>query len=148
MDNANHSQKIPYDLLGLSEIAQYAHVTRQAIWFAIHRGHLKAEKIKEIWCANKALVDDYLAQKYNREEKRKDCMGKKVFEISRGIYSVNAAEKYLSTQLGRKFGTQRLYYLIHQGRIPAYKERAAWVLKVEDLEKLVRMEKELEMAVK
>lgn len=134
MSSESPKIKIPVNL-----VAKKMHVTRAAIYTAIKKRNLKAEKKGKNWLLDEKDVEEYLLNKYNPEKKKLD--GKPVFDVFEGYYSVQQAAKYISTHLNRSFSFQRIYYLIRTGDLTAYRHGVSWVIKHEDAEALVYKEK-------
>lgn len=119
----------------LAEAAKYAHVCRHAIFVAIRKKNLKAEKKmilkangtnKWQWVIFRKDLDEYRASKYNRDKRVVD--GEKLFDLENDKWSILHAAKTLSTMLGRHYTTARLYYLLRMGKIRGFKRGNAWVL--------------------
>jgi hypothetical protein len=128
------------EFTSLSEAAKYAHTCRQAIFLAIRKNQLKAEKrvIKnargnwaEQWVVKRSDLDDYRKSKYNREKRVVD--GQKLFDIEEDRLSVLHAAKILSEALNTFYAVHRLYYLLRIGRIRGFKKAGAWIIRREDL---------------
>ena len=119
----------------LKEAAEYSHVERQAIYVAIKKGQLKAEKryIKNVphWIIQKADVDAYRASKYNREKRIWE--GEKLFDIANDKWSVLHASKVLSAMLPTPIPPAHLYYLLRIGMLRGMKKGNSWVIRRDDL---------------
>lgn len=120
----------------LEQAGKAAHVTKQAIYIAIQKGKLKARKMTEAtkyarkgqWTVKKADLDEYRANKYNREEYKVD--GEKVFDVEKGDFSVNQIAKLLGHPVAH------IYYLIRIGDLKSYRKGWALVIKKEDALKM------------
>ena len=126
----------------LNEAAEYAHVCRQAMFLAIRKGQLKAEKRtvhgQEQWHIEQKDLDDYRANKYNREKRVYE--GQKLFDLDNDRWSVLHAAKTLSEMLGRHYPLHHLYYLLRIGRLRAQKHGNAWVISREALIEIYDLE--------
>ena len=131
------------DFSSLAQAAEYSHVSRQAIYLAIRKGEIKAEKRliggKMQWIITQENLDAYRASKYIREKRVYN--GKKLFDLSENRWSTLHAHKVLSQMLGRPYPLHHIYYLLRTGKLRADKCGAAWVITKESL--LEIYEKEL-----
>ena len=118
--------------------AAYAHVGRQALYLAISKGALKAKKKGLRWTVCVSDMDDYITNKYNRDNRKVD--GELLFDMDKGFFSVFHVSKILSRELGYHYKSQRIYYLIQHGRIKAMKKGSAWVIAKEDWTLLLNKE--------
>lgn len=127
----------------LRQAADYAKTCRQAIFLAIRKKQLNAEKQfiqkrkgnwSKQWVITKKDLDVYRANKYNREKRVVD--GKKLFDIGDDRWSVLHAAKTLSAMLGRNYPTAHIYYLLRIGQLRAYKKGNGWVLTKEQVQDL------------
>ena len=126
------------EFFSLNEAAEYAHVTRQAIYKALtHRG-LKAKKIGRRWHITRKDLDEYRVNKYNRDNRV--INGELVFDMDKGEFSVPQVCKVFSSTMGRPFPVQRLYYLLRIGQLKASRKGASWVIKKEDAIELLQEE--------
>ena len=126
------------EMLTLTEAADYAHVTRQAIYTALRKRGLKAQKVGNRWLLLKADIDDYRGNKYNRD--KRIINGQLVFDMEKGEFSVMQVLKVMSAALGYPFRIQRLYYLLRSGQLPSFKKGAAWIIMGKDASKLLQDE--------
>lgn len=125
------------------EAAEYSHVTLQAIYLAMRKGHLKSEKKGHKRYLSQYDIDEYRLNKYNRM--RKNRQGEEIFDIEKGLFSVPQICRILSVKLGMKISVQRIYYCLREGYLPAYRHGSFWVIKLEDAEKfLVREQQYME----
>lgn len=131
----------------LAEAARYARIGRQAIYLAILKNQLKAEKKMvptkkgaevERWVVRRDDIDEYRRSKYNREKRMVD--GEKLFDIEHDRWSVLHASKALSSMLKRPYPTHHLYYLLRRGSLRGQKKGSAWIIKREDLLKIFMKE--------
>lgn len=126
----------------LEQAGKATHVTKQAIYMAIKKGRLKAQKMTEPtkfarrgqWVIKKSDLDAYRANKYNREDYKID--GEKVFDIDRGEFSVGQVAKILGEMLRESVAVAHIYYLIRMGELKAYRKGWSLVLKKEDVLKI------------
>jgi hypothetical protein len=133
-------QKTPDVFNSLAEAAEYAHTCRQAVFSAIKKNQLKAEKKVSKnprgrfllqWSIKKSDLDEYRQSKYNCEKRTHE--GEKLFDIEQDRLSVLHAAKILSEAMGRFYPSHRLYYLLRTGRVRGYKKAGAWIIKKEEL---------------
>lgn len=124
----------------LAQAADYAHVTRQAIYLAVKQRGLRAKKIGRQWYITKEDLDNYRANKYNRDLRKRD--GEYIFDMEKGHFSVQQVCKVLSATLGRPYSLQHLYYLLRTGQLKAMRKGAAWVVEKDDAVALLEREKE------
>lgn len=123
------------EFTSLSEAAEYARTCRQAIYLAIHKGSLKAEKrlVKNKrsrwltqWVVKKTDLDEYRKTKYSRD--KRTFNGQKLFDLDESRVSVLQASKILSQALDRPYPTARIYYLLRTGKARGLKKAAAWII--------------------
>lgn len=126
------------ELLTLAEAAIYARVTRQAIYKALRNRGLKAKKVGHKWMLTKAHIDEYRANKYNRD--LRVVNGELVFDMDKGEFSATQVCKVFSATLGRPFSLQRIYYLLRTGQLRSFKKGATWVIKKDDAVRLLQEE--------
>lgn len=128
------------DLTSLSIAASYAHTSRQAIYLAIRKGKLKAQKRyvmnekgfeMEQWVVKKSDLDDYRRSKYNTE--KRVVNGQKLFDLDADRFSVLHASKILSQMLGIYYPAHKLYYLLRTGQARGYKMGGAWIIKKDEM---------------
>lgn len=131
----------------LQEAAVYAHVCRQAIYVAIRKGQLRAEKMymargngrnQMQWVIDRHDLDVYRSSKYNREKRMVE--GEKLFDIELDRWSVLHAAKTLSSALGYHYKSSRIYYLLRIGKIRGYKKGSAWVISRDTLMEIYHQE--------
>ncbi len=127
-----------HDFMSLKEAAEYSHVTRQAVYLALKKKALKAEKKGRRWCITRENLDAYRANKYNRDERVLN--GQPVFDMSKGEFSVHQVCKVISSTLGRPFPRQHLYYLLRTGQLKAFRKGAAWIIEKQDAVELLQKE--------
>jgi len=133
--------------LSISEAAKEARVVRQAIFNAIKKGQIPAQKMlktsKRMKKGTEFLVKDFVTclkredlNKY-RENKhvceKLKYQGEALFDIAEDKWSVLHASKWLGEEFGAFYPVNRLYYLIKTGHLPAKKHGKYWVLSKKDL---------------
>ena len=128
----------PVEFNDLREVAEYAHIGRQAIYLAIKKGGMKAVKKGRKWSFLRKDVDAYILNKYNRDNSKHN--GELIFDMDKGFYSVFHVSKFLTIELGYPYAKQRLYFLIRTGRLKASKKGSAWVIAKEDVHLLLQQE--------
>lgn len=125
----SHEAVEPGDInvISITEAARRNKVTRQAIYVAIKKGHLKAKKDDKDkrWKIHVDDLEKYSTQKYSR--KKSMYNGELVFDPNAGSYSVNDVARMLGVP------PQKVYYATRIGLLKAYRKGAAWVIKIEDL---------------
>lgn len=125
------NQKSSTEFYSLAEAAEYAHISRQAIYMAIHKKQLRAEKkffhgAKKQWIISKEAIDEYRSLKYNSD--KRTFKGEKLFDLDNDRWSILHASKCIAQMLGRPYPMAHIYYLLRFGRISAKKRGGAWVL--------------------
>ena len=125
------------DYISLTEASEYAHVTRQAIYLALKKRGLVAQKYKGRWYLTKKDIDDYRLTKYDRSKTNN-------IKIEEGEFTIKQASKILSLPqreggTGVRVSTQKLYYLIRTGQIKSFKKGAALVLMKDELLNFARI---------
>ena len=124
----------------IHEIASYGHVTRQAVYLAIHKGLCKGFKYQGCWMLRKEDYDDYRANRHNKDLRKRD--GKPLYDLEKGTYSVRQVSTIMSATLGRPYPMQRIYHKMRTGQLPAYRSGPAWIIYKKDAVEL--LERELE----
>jgi excisionase family DNA binding protein len=124
--------------LSITQAAELAKVGRQAIFCAIKLGRLKAVKKGYFWRIDPNDLEAYRIMKYSRQHSKRN--GEYIFSKEKGTWSVLHICKTISEALQRPYTTNRVYYLIRRGDVPAYKCGGAWVIKTQDAERLLEME--------
>jgi len=131
----------------LSEAADYARICRQAVFVAIRKGQLKAEKRFVLnrrnrrlfqWIIKRSDLDEYRKNKYSREKRMVE--GERLFDLERDRLSVLHAARILSEALRCPYPTHRLYYLLRVGKARGFKRVGAWIIKKEELIRIYKME--------
>ena len=119
-------EKKPYTL---TQLANEHCMTRTAIYQAIYKGRLNAQKKNRKWLITPEDFDAYRATKYSREFSKFN--GKPLYQSEHQELSVRQAAKYF----GKKDAD--IYYLVRKGRIPHEKRGAAFILKFEDVKRVL-----------
>lgn len=131
--------EMPNEFFSLAEAASYSHVTRQAVYVAIRKKVLIAEKRNRQWYIKREDLDEYRSQKYNRD--RRKFNDEPVFDMEKGHFSVQQVCKVISATLKRPYSLQHIYYLMRCGKLKAFRKGAAWVIAKEDAIDLLEKEK-------
>jgi len=132
-------------IMTIPEAADHAHVTRQAIYVAIVKKKLKAEKKGRNWLVSLKDLEDYRINRYNRDLRKFE--GQTIYDLEKGFYSVSQLTVILSSTLKRPFNMQKVYYLIRTGELPAHKKGYAWVINKKDALELVEREENIKELV-
>jgi len=135
----NEKNELPDDFLSLAEAAEYAHVTRQAIYVAIRKRGLPAVKKNRQWCISRKDLDEYRANKYNRDKRKFN--DEFIFDMEKGHFSVQQVCKVISATLKRPYSLQHIYYLMRRGKLKAFRMGAAWVIAKDDAVDLLEKER-------
>lgn len=117
-------------LYTLEECGNYGKVTRQAVYLAIRKNKLKATKVKGKWMISPKDYDEYRLNKFNRSSFKYN--GEYIYDMDKGHFSVQQVCKIFTHTLKRPFSQNRLYYLLHAGKLKGFRKRAAWVICKED----------------
>lgn len=123
------------EFFSLRDAAKYAHMTYQAIHEAITRGKLTATKVNGKWHIFRHDLDNYRANRYNRQERKQ--RGVPVYDAEKGEFSVQQICKIISHQSGVPFPDQKLYYLLRKGIVKSMRKGAAWVIPKEEAARLM-----------
>jgi hypothetical protein len=122
----------------LVEAAAYAHVTGAAIYDAIRRGKLKAEKYdakgRKQWMTTQESLDDYRKNKFNREKVTYN--GQLLYDIAGDRWSVYHVAKVLSDITGKPYPVSCVYEELRSGEIKAIKCGKRWVIPREEIMKI------------
>jgi len=130
------------DIFTIAGAAEHSHVSRQAIYVAIKNGRLMAEKRGNKWFITPEALEDYRINKYNRNMRK--INGELIFDMEKGFFSTSQVLTILSDVLKRPFNSQRLYYLLRSGSVPAFRCGSAWVIKKEDVIQLCEKETKIQ----
>ena len=114
-------------VVSLGEAARMHGVSRQALHVAIGSKRLKATKDPKSGRLKIAVadLDEYRRSKYSREFFKRD--GKLVFDKEKGLYSVAQAAELIGVK------SWDIYYSIRKGDLKFSKNRAAYVLYIDDI---------------
>ena len=143
--------------ISISEAAKEARVVRQAIFNAIKKGQIVAEKrelfskktrngkpffVKQkIICLKRSDLNKYRENKHLCEKRQFE--GRSLFDIADDRWSVLHASKWFAEEMGRFYPVNRLYHLIRTGELPAKKHGGSCVLSRKDLIELYEKETKL-----
>lgn len=114
----------------LAEAADYAHVTKTAIYKALYQRRIKAHKQGREWRIKKSDLDSYRSLKYHVHKRVYN--GEKIFDVDRGHFSVLEVATTIAEMLGRPYNPQKIYYYLRIGSIRAVKKGTVWVITRED----------------
>lgn len=132
------NQDVVFDRL--QDAADYCHVTKQAIYVAIRKGHLRGHLIyskgmrgiaRRRWSVSLTDLDDYRKNKYSREKSRFE--GEKIFDVADGKFTVEQVSKILTQMVGYVYPNARVYYLLRTGQLKAFRRGRFWVVTSEAL---------------
>lgn len=119
------------DLFTLQEIAEYAHVTVQAVYKAIREKGVPAQKINKRWFLTKKDYDAFRASKYNGDNR--SFANEKLFDLEKGTYSVSQVQRILSHELKRPISLNKIYYLLRTGQLRGFRRGPHWIIGREGL---------------
>lgn len=125
--------------LTTAEIAEYGHVSRQAIYSAIRAGKLKYQKVGKVMYVLKADYDEYRLNRYSGLYRAHE--GRKLVDFEAGQYTIQVASKILAQLTGERFPPHRVYNLIYAGDLRAYRLGIAWIVMREDIERYIKVGK-------
>lgn len=131
----------------LDQAAEYAKITRSAVYAALRKNKFQARKRGRNWIISRQQLDDYRMNKYNRDDRKVN--GEKVFDIERGYFSVGQvatlfSNEYKKMGINKIYPRNRLYYLLHQGLVKAHKIGAAWVIHKDEIIRIFEKETGIE----
>lgn len=113
--------------LSTDEAAIKSGVTRQAVYLAIKKKKLKADKIGSWYYQIKESdLKEYRINKFNRDNSTFE--GKPLYDVSKGEYSLKKAAEYLGMDY------THLYCHMRAGRIPTQRRGSAWIFQQKDLD--------------
>lgn len=112
--------------VSVSEAAKIKKVTRQAIYLAIKLKRLKAYRHGDRWKVFLKDLQEYDEHRFSRVY-HSTFRGEKIFNESRGMFSVDHASQRLGVD------KQKVYYAIRSGKLRAIRRNAAWVISAADL---------------
>jgi hypothetical protein len=120
----------------LREAARYMQQKPQSIFSAIKKGRLKALKSKKghlyHWIIKMSDIQEYKATKYQAATRTKD--GKKIYDIKSDRWNIVDLARDLSIP------AHRIYYLIRVGKLRAERNGASYIVKKDDLLKILEQE--------
>jgi len=113
----------------ITEASDALQISRQAVYVAILKKRILAEKKAGRWIIESKSLQDYRDHRFCRSKSRRED-GDLVYRPERGEYSAR--------QIAEKFDVPvaRLYHLMRNNRIPHYRHNAAYVIEVQDWEAL------------
>lgn len=114
------------DVFTLTQAAEYAHVTRQAIYLAIKKDKIPAVKVSGLWSIRKEDLDGYRLNKYNKQLLKRD--GENVYDLERGHFSVQHVSKIIASMLKRPYPAMHIYYLLRSGQLAGFRKGRSWVI--------------------
>lgn len=115
--------------LTIDDATKLLGIERAAIYSAIRKGNLKAEKVSGAWMLSRKGVDEYRNNRYCRT-KSKDEAGNLIYDKTLGFFSPIEAAEYLGIP------RCRMYYLLHSRVIPFTRHgKWSYVLKLADLDR-------------
>ena len=112
-------------VVSITEASHIHNVSRQAIYFAIKEGKLRAIKGSTTWKISTEDLKEYKENKYSRKKSVID--GNLLFNDKEGLYSINDVAKILQVPV------QKIYYAIRLGHLKHHRIRMAYVIKEEDM---------------
>lgn len=136
------SKKNPNDLLTISQLADYAHVKRQAVYLAMRKGGFTGIRKKGIYWVLRKDYDEYRLNKYSREKRQLN--GEKIYDIPNGKLSTFYVARVMQEELGRIVPLQRIYYLLRQGSLKGHKIGGTWVIMAADAQEFLNTQLEKE----
>lgn len=114
------------------EAADFLGVEKQALYHAIYKKRLPAQKVSRgrgfCWQIKHSDLIEYQENRYSRSVSRFE--GSLTFDKAKGEYSVREASEIIEIR------PQNFYHLIRRGLIPYKKKGGVYVLKLGDIEKL------------
>lgn len=126
-DTKARREAIKKGYIPTSWAADFLGVTLQAIYIAIKKGRLIAQKIgKRIFITPEDL-DEYRFSRYSRRNSRYN--GELLYDNENGFYSVRQVSEMLEVP------DQTIYYAARIGKIGSERKGAAWVIHIDDVRK-------------
>lgn len=133
-----NEKNIPEAFFSLREAAEYMHIERQAVYAAIQKGRLKSKIVNRRHVITRKDVDEYRANKYNRDLRTME--GEPIFDLEKGHLSVNHVSKTIAAMLRRPYPVQHIYYLLRTGELKGFKKGGTWVISKDDAKALYEKE--------
>jgi len=103
--------------------SRYLGVSRQAVYIAISKNKINANKINGKYAISERMLDEYRKNKYNRRISLK---------MKDNEFTVNDITK--KTRIGK--GT--LYYMIRSGVIKSHRKGCAYIIKEKDFDEFIK----------
>jgi len=121
--------------LTTKEAAKMIRTNRQAIYFAIRKGRLKAKQEGASWKIALTDLQDYIKYRYSREKstyrtKTGTGYGELVYDKDKGLYSPRQVSRMMNIPI------MKIYYWLRCGYIPHKKYGSMYILNINDLENL------------
>jgi len=108
--------------------ALFMRVSRQAIYWAIRNGKLKAELVNGKWNIVIRDIEEYMVKRYNRLFSTFD--GSLLFDPKKGERSVKQAAGLLDVSI------HRIYYYLTKGIIQGIRKNKTWVIHDSEIERI------------
>ncbi len=128
----------------LKEASKHAKVSRQAIFYAIQKGRLKAEKKGKRWTISQQDLNNYRANKYNYDDKKVNNVH--LFDAEKGFFSIQQVAKVIGDALRGPYPRGRIYYLIRRNQLDAEKVGKSWVITKKNAVALMESELRLQQS--
>lgn len=126
-------------LMTLKQAAKRNCVTLQAIYIAIRKKTLKANRIGKEWMIHEDDLHLYNKTRYSRTKSKQD--GQLVYDHLAGNYSPMQLSKLL------KKPVQRIYYLMRTGHIKNKKVGNVYVINIHDVKRYLESNEKLEIKI-
>ncbi len=128
----------------LKEASKHAKVSRQAIFYAIQKGRLKAEKKGKCWTISRQDLNNYRANKYTYDYKKVNNVH--LFDAEKGFFSIQQVAKVIGDALSGPYPRGRIYYLIRRNQLDAEKVGKSWVITKKNAVALMESELRLQQS--
>lgn len=112
-------------LLNLTQAAQRLDVQRQAVWAALKKKRIPAEKINGRWMMTEKALDDYKATKYSRVHSVFN--GRPLIDNNAGFFSLSQTAKMLGLP------PQKVYFSIYSGKLKYQRKGSAYIIHMSDI---------------
>jgi hypothetical protein len=122
-------------LVTLEECAKYAHVSRQAVAYALRKKRIKAVKKDRKWYIKKEDYDTFRLNRASRNDVVKD--GKRVFDPNLGNYSVEQVTSIINMETNRSISIQYIYRMLWSGKLKATRNEWSWVIHKDEINRLI-----------
>lgn len=111
----------------MGEAADRMKVTKQAVYIAIRKGRIQAEKVGGVWMVPEEEVDRYRSQRFSRRYLTHN--GEIIHCPEKGKYSPQQVANILCVP------RQKIYYALRVGYIKADRLGSAWVISSDAMHK-------------